>query len=109
MKKVFAGGSKTLKSLPPETVPVLSGLLAEGASFLVGDCMGADALLQAFLREKGATDVCVYTVSEGSCALRRRSRSSAVQKTTAGSSQAPISCEAIRSACLRRCGRETSS
>lgn len=109
MKKVFAGGSKTLKSLPPETVPILSGLLAEGASFLVGDCMGADALLQAFLREKGATDVCVYTVSEGSCALRRRSRSGAVPKIPARSSLAPISCEAIRSACLRRCRRETSS
>ena len=42
MKKVFMGGSKSLKTLSPAALSALNGYLAEGTEFLVGDCAGAD-------------------------------------------------------------------
>ena len=44
--KVFIGGSITILELNSETKSVLDSLCAENAYILVGDCFGADKLVQ---------------------------------------------------------------
>ena len=51
--KVFVGGSKSLKSLPEAMLARLREFMGMGAEFLVGDCWGADFLIQRFLAEEG--------------------------------------------------------
>lgn len=58
--KVFVGGSKSLKALPEEMLAKLREYMSQGAEFLVGDCWGADALIQSFLAEVNYRDVTVY-------------------------------------------------
>lgn len=58
--KVFAGGSKTLKELTEEMRSALDRLCGVGADFLVGDCFGADRLIQAYLSQRGYERVTVY-------------------------------------------------
>ncbi len=64
MKKVFVGGSKYLKALPPKAISLLNEFADEGAHFLVGDCAGTDTLVQTFLRERGAKKVRIYTAED---------------------------------------------
>ena len=58
--KVFIGGSKTILELNSETKSVLDSLCAENAYILVGDCFGADKLVQQYLNDKGYKNVTVY-------------------------------------------------
>ena len=58
--KVFIGGSKTISELDTETKSVLDSLCAENADILVGDCFGADKLVQQYLNNKGYKNVTVY-------------------------------------------------
>ena len=60
--KVFVGGSKALKALPKAMREKLGELCEQGADYLVGDCLGADALAQQFLTENGCTTVEIYAV-----------------------------------------------
>ena len=59
-KKIFLGGSQTLTALPEEVRSRLSCRMKGGASFLIGDCKGADQLMQKYLHENGYEDVTVY-------------------------------------------------
>ena len=59
-KAVFLGGSQTCTSLPEEVRSRLSCRMKGGVSFLIGDCKGADQLMQKYLHEKGYEDVTVY-------------------------------------------------
>ena len=58
--KVFIGGSKTISELDSETKSVLDSLCAENAYILVGDCFGADKLVQQYLNDKDYKNVTVY-------------------------------------------------
>ena len=49
--RVFVGGSKTLKALPKAMVDRLVELMGQDAEVIVGDCRGADALVQQFLAD----------------------------------------------------------
>ena len=63
--KVFLSGSKTVKSLPEKLTALLDDYCQQRCEFLVGDCCGADKLMQDYLAAKGYADVTVY-VSGGS-------------------------------------------
>lgn len=62
--KVFVGGSKTITYLKDEVKNSLDTLCAMGAEFLIGDCFGADKLLQQYLYDKGYSKVTVYVSGE---------------------------------------------
>ena len=59
-KKVFLGGSQTYAFLPDEGKARLDAWMSNNALFLVGDCEGADQLMQLYLHEKGYRNVFVY-------------------------------------------------
>ncbi len=58
--KVFIGGSKTLAHLTPQMCTLLDELIQSGADILIGDCRGADTLVQEYLVKKGYRKVTVY-------------------------------------------------
>ena len=58
--KVFIGGSKTLLQLTPQMCILLDELIQSGADILVGDCRGADTLVQQYLAGKNYRRVTVY-------------------------------------------------
>ena len=58
--KAFIGGSKTISELDNETKSVLDRLCTENVDILVGDCFGADKLVQQYLNDKGYRNVTVY-------------------------------------------------
>lgn len=58
--KVFIGGSKTLVHLTPQMCTLLDELIQSGADILVGDCRGADTLVQQYLAGKNYRRVTVY-------------------------------------------------
>lgn len=58
--KIFLGGSQTLTALPDLAKTRLDKWMTEKALLLVGDCKGADRLLQAYLHEKGYEFVFVF-------------------------------------------------
>ena len=58
--KIFLGGSQTLTALPDMAKTHLDKWMAEKALLLVGDCKGADRLMQAYLHEKGYENVFVF-------------------------------------------------
>ena len=58
--KIFIGGSKTVKELSPCMIKELDRVCREGYEVLVGDCGGADRLVQEYLHEHGYTKVTVY-------------------------------------------------
>lgn len=58
--KIFLGGSQTLRALPDMAKTHLDKRMAEKALLLVGDCKGADRLMQAYLHEKGYENVFVF-------------------------------------------------
>ena len=58
--KVFVGGSKTIAGLTDCAKSAIDELCAIGARILIGDCFGADKLIQEYLVLKGYTNVIVY-------------------------------------------------
>ena len=58
--KVFLGGSKTAVMLPRELTELIDSYCQQKASFLIGDCFGADQLMQEYLYERGYADVTVF-------------------------------------------------
>ena len=62
--KVFLSGSKTVKSLPEKLTALLDDYCQQNCEFLIGDCAGADILMQKYLHEKGYTNVTVYVSGE---------------------------------------------
>ena len=61
---IYAGGSKTIKTIPDSVETRLKELASEGNTFALGTNEGADALLREFLCETVGADVNVY-VPEG--------------------------------------------
>ncbi len=62
--KIFIGGSKTINVLSQETINALEEICLQGCEILIGDCFGADCLVQKFLCERGYNNVTIYA-SEG--------------------------------------------
>ena len=62
--RVFAGGSKTLEELSDEMKDALDKLVSAGAEFLVGDCFGADRLIQSYLAQHNCEKVTVFASGE---------------------------------------------
>ena len=58
--KVFIGGSKTLVHLTPQMCTLIDELIQSGTDILVGDCRGADTLVQQYLAGKDYRRVTVY-------------------------------------------------
>ena len=58
--KIFLSGSKTVKSLPKRLTALLDTYCEQNYEFFIGDCYGADILMQKYLHEKGYTNVTVY-------------------------------------------------
>lgn len=58
---VFISGSSKLKHLTEDMKQCLDNYMDLNASFIVGDCYGADELAQKYLKSKGYEDVTVYT------------------------------------------------
>lgn len=61
---VFVSGSSKLKKLTTEMTQCLDNYMDLNASFIVGDCYGADELAQKYLKSKCYEDVTVYTSTE---------------------------------------------
>lgn len=57
---VFVGGSKTVTELTSDVKAVIDNFCCAGAKFLIGDCFGADKLVQHYLNNKGYKNVTVY-------------------------------------------------
>lgn len=60
MKKVFFSGSHTIKVLPQKAIEVIQLAKEKGVTVLIGDCYGADELIQKELI--GYTNVIVYSM-----------------------------------------------
>lgn len=58
--KVFLSGSKTAVKLPEQLKRTIDRYYDENAEFLIGDCFGADKLMQEYLCQKGYSCVTVY-------------------------------------------------
>lgn len=58
--KVFLSGSKTAVRLPQELARLIDSYSHQKASFLIGDCFGADLLIQEYLHKRGYPDVTVF-------------------------------------------------
>ena len=58
--KVFLSGSKTAVTLPPELTTLLDSYCELSASFLIGDCFGADRLMLQYLSERQYPNVTVH-------------------------------------------------
>ena len=58
--KVFMSGSKTAVRLPQEMTRLIDSYCHKKASFLFGDCFGADRLLQEYLHALRYPDVTVF-------------------------------------------------
>lgn len=63
--KIFLSGSKNIRILPEKLTALLDTHCQRNCEFLIGDCCGADELMQEYLAEKGYANVTVY-VSGGS-------------------------------------------
>lgn len=63
-RKIFVGGSKTLTELSVETKNTLVEYMHAGATFLIGDAMGADLLIQKVLAKNGYQKAVIYTVKD---------------------------------------------
>lgn len=80
--KVFIGGSKTLVHLTPQMCRLLDELIQSGAHILVGDCRGADTLVQQYLAGKIYRSVTVYA---SGTTVRNNAGNFAVKLVPAGS------------------------
>ena len=59
-KTVFLGGSQTITRLPEEVQARLSDWMSRQVYFAIGDCKGADQLMQQFLAAQGYEKVWVF-------------------------------------------------
>ena len=59
-EKIFIGGSKTIRELSPAMKSALIRVRNEKMSVLVGDCFGADRLIQEYLLRLCHKDVTVF-------------------------------------------------
>lgn len=62
--KIFLGGSKSytdLSDVPERLIKRLDWYCSVGHEFLIGDCRGADALIQGYLAEREYPRVIVYS------------------------------------------------
>ena len=62
--KVFVGGPRSLKALPKSVFAKLDDCIRKGRELLIGDCKGADELIQRYVRQRRYDLVRVYA-SEG--------------------------------------------
>ena len=62
--KIFIGGSKTIKELSACMIKELDRVCREGKEVIVGDCSGADRLVQEYLHRCSYTKVMVYVSGE---------------------------------------------
>ena len=60
--RVFVGGSKAIKALPKAMADKLVELMEQDAEIIVGDCKGADELIQRHMRQRRYDLVTVYAV-----------------------------------------------
>lgn len=58
--KIFAAGTKSIKSLSPSVQKKLSSIISNGDQILVGDCNGADAAIQSYCLKSAFPNVTVY-------------------------------------------------
>ena len=63
-KTIFLGGSKIVNELSVKITNRLVDYMNLGYDFLIGDCTGADFLMQKFLAENGNKNVTVYYSGE---------------------------------------------
>ena len=61
---VFVGGSKTISVLNAEAIAALDLICKTGDKIIIGDCFGADKLVQEYLAERQYTNVEVYVSGE---------------------------------------------
>ena len=61
MKQVFIGGSKTINELNDTEIKLLDELMRDEVQILIGDCFGADKLVQEYLYKNNYEKVYVYT------------------------------------------------
>ena len=61
---VFVGGSKTINRLNVETISALDMICKTGDKFIIGDCFGADKLVQEYLVDRRYSKVVVYVSGE---------------------------------------------
>jgi adenine-specific DNA-methyltransferase len=59
-KTVFISGSRSLKHLDDNVINRLENIINKKLSVIVGDCYGADLLIQHYFHGKGYRDVTVY-------------------------------------------------
>ena len=57
---MFISGSKTVHTLPETVKALLNCYCKHGCTFLIGDCVGTDRLVQEYLFEMNYPDVVVY-------------------------------------------------
>ena len=60
MMRIFLSGSKTVTALPEKLTALLDSYCQQNCEFLIGDCRGADRLMQEYLSAKGYQNVTVY-------------------------------------------------
>lgn len=58
--KVFIGGSKTVKKLDKKAISILNEICDKNYEILIGDCFGADRLIQNYLHQNHYHKVTVY-------------------------------------------------
>lgn len=58
--KVFIGGSKTITYLNEDAKEKIDEFCKNNAEILIGDCFGADHIVQKYLYDRGYTNVIVY-------------------------------------------------
>lgn len=62
--KLFVSGSSSLRILPIEVQLYLTEEMEKSTEILLGDCYGADYLVQTFLKENHYKNVTVYVAGE---------------------------------------------
>ena len=62
--KVVISGSRSIKQLPAEAIARIEKILELGANILIGDCFGADYLVQTYFKQAGYSRVTVYHIGK---------------------------------------------
>lgn len=62
MSDIFISGSRSIKNLPSMVTATINDFIQKRYGFLVGDCYGADTIVQQHLHNKGYSDVSVFHV-----------------------------------------------
>ncbi|SEL40314.1 adenine-specific DNA-methyltransferase [Ruminococcus sp. YRD2003] len=61
---VFVGGSKTISGLNAETISALNAICKAEDKIVIGDCFGADKLVQEYLAKRQYANVEIYISGE---------------------------------------------